>query len=72
MNTAIKTANLIREYNAALADCYVRQPFRRVDLARAFAAGFKPDQHGDVPAVCWEVVRSALADCEARKSMIGR
>lgn len=69
---AEKTAETIGKYNAALADCYLRQPFRRVDLARAFAAGFKPDKYGDVPSVCWEVVRSALADREVRKSMVGR
>lgn len=72
MNAAIKTAEVIRQYNAALADCYLRQPLRRVDLANAFAAGFKPDQYGDVPSVCWGVIRSALADREARRAMIGK
>lgn len=72
MNAAIKTADLIRKHNAAIADCYIRQPWRRVDLARAFAAGFKPDQYGDVPAVCWTVLRAAMADSESRRAMVGR
>jgi hypothetical protein len=69
---ATQAAAVIREYNPALADCWMLQPSRRVDLAQAFAAGFKPDQYGDVPAVCWEVIRSALADREARKAMVGK
>ena len=72
MNAAIKTAAMIRQYNPALADCWIRQPYRRLDLANAFAAGFSPDEYGDLPAVCWAVIRSALADKEARSSMVGR
>jgi hypothetical protein len=71
MNATIKTAELIRQYNPALAECWIRQPYRRLDLANAFAAGFSEDQYGDLPAVCWAVIRSALADSEARQSMIG-
>jgi len=69
---ATQAAAVIREYNPALADCWIRQPSRRVDLAQAFAAGFKPDEYGDVPAVCWEVIRSAFADREARRAMVGK
>ena len=72
MNAAIKTAALIREYNPALANCWISQPFRRLDLARAFAAGFAADQYGELPAVCWTVIQSALADSESRRSMVGR
>jgi hypothetical protein len=72
MSTAHKTAEMIREYNPALADCWIRQPHRRLDLARAFAAGFSPDEFGELPAVCWAVIRAALAHGDARRSMIGR
>jgi hypothetical protein len=72
MNAAINTAALIRKYNPALADCWIRQPYRRLDLARAFAAGFSADEYGELPAICWTVIRSALADSEARRSMVGR
>ena len=72
MTITQKTAEMIREYNPALADCWIRQPHRRLDLARAFAAGFSTDQYGELPAVCWEVIREALAHGEARRSMVGR
>ena len=72
MNAAHKTAEMIREYNPALADCWIRQPHRRLDLARAFAAGFSADEYGELPAVCWAVIRAALAHGEARRSMVGR
>ena len=72
MNAAIQTAALIRQYNPALANCWMSQPYRRLDLARAFAAGFAADQYGEIPAVCWTVIQSALADREARRSMIGK
>jgi hypothetical protein len=71
MNVAA-TAELIRRYNPALADCYISQPFRRVDLAKAFANGFTPDDSGDLPPVAWSVIRAALADQRARLSMIGK
>jgi len=72
MSTAHKTAEMIREYNPALADCWIRQPHRRLDLARAFAAGFSTDEYGELPAVCWAVIRAALAHREDRRSMVGR
>ena len=72
MTNAAATAATIRQHNPALADCYIRQPFRRVDLAQAFAAGFSVDQFGELPAVCWVVIRAAIADREARRAMVGR
>lgn len=72
MNAATSTAAMISEYNPALADCWLRQPHRRMDLARAFAAGFSANEYGDLPAVCWAVIKAALADSEARRSMVGR
>lgn len=72
MTNAAATAATIRQYNPTLADCYLRQPFRRVDLAYAFAAGFKVNQWGDAPKVAVEVIRAALADREARRAMVGR
>ena len=67
-----KAAAVIRQYNPALADCWICQPSRRLDLANAFAAGFKPDQYGELPSLCWDVIRVALADLEKRRAMAGR
>lgn len=72
MNAINNAAALIREYNPALADCWMRQPHRRLDLARAFAAGFPVDQHGEIPALCWDIIKVALADVESRRAMVGR
>lgn len=36
-----EAAEMIRPYNAKLADMFLAQPFQRVNLADAFEAGFK-------------------------------
>lgn len=72
MKTVAEAAAIIRTYNPALADCWLRQPFRRLDLARAFAAGFAVNEWGEAPPVAYEVIRVALADREARLAGIGK
>jgi high-affinity nickel permease len=54
-------AALIREYNPALATKFITEPFQRVNLAFAFAAGFD-----DVHPVAALVIRAAIADRDAR------
>ncbi len=59
-------AALIAKYNPTLADCFRNEPFRRVNLALAFAAGFKRNEHDDVHPVASLILRVAYADREAR------
>ena len=67
MNDLInETAALIRAYNPALADAFLAQPFRRVTLARGFAAGFGAD---DVHPAAVAVLRVAYMDRDAREAL---
>lgn len=66
LTVRVETADVIRQYNPALAERWLRDPFARVDIARAFAAGFKPDKYGDLPTVAWVVIRASLADQKSR------
>jgi hypothetical protein len=68
MNDIIKSAaDLIASYNPKLAECFRTQPLRRVDLAFAFAAGFKTNEYRDVHPVASLVIRAACADRESRR-----
>lgn len=44
-----EAAEVIRHYNPALADAWITDGWRRVDLALAFAAGFKHASVDDDP-----------------------
>lgn len=71
--TAIsEAADLIEKYNPMLAACFRLQPFRRVDLALAFAAGFKPNEYGDIPRICRLILEVAYADRSTRAALVGR
>jgi hypothetical protein len=59
--------SIILEYNPQLAQCWIDQPSRRVDLARAFGRGFVKNEGDDMPEFCWFVLRMALADQKLRK-----
>ncbi len=61
-----EAAALIEQYNPKLAYCFRAEPFRRIDLAHAFAAGFKTNEHGDAPEICHLILRVAYADRDAR------
>lgn len=65
-NLITETADLIRQYNPRLAAAFEAQPFRRVELARAFARGFVTDAADDVHPVAAAVLRVAYADRDAR------
>ena len=57
-------ANCIRDYNPRLADLFMAQPFNRVTIAKAFAAGFANDVHnvGASVITCAEMDRDQRAD----------
>lgn len=68
MNDLIaEAASIIREYNAPLANAFVARPFSRVDLARAFAAGFVSSPEEDIHPAAALVLRIAYADKERRR-----
>lgn len=54
-------ADIIRAYNPALADRWLSDPFRRQDLACAFAAGFAKSDDDDIHPHAAIVFRVALA-----------
>jgi hypothetical protein len=62
-------AAIIELYNPKLAACFRTQPFRRVDLARAFAAGFKTNEFGDLPDFCYLILKAAYADRDSRVAL---
>lgn len=67
MNDLInETAALIRQYNPRLAEAFINQPFRRVDLAQAFSRGFADSIGGDIHPAANAVLRVAYADRDAR------
>jgi hypothetical protein len=59
-------AALIATYNPALADCFRNEPFRRVNLALAFAAGFRKSVNDDIHPTASMVLRVAYLDRQTR------
>jgi hypothetical protein len=59
-------AAIIANYNPTLANLFIAQPLRRVDLAYAFSAGFAKNEYGDINATASLVIRAALLDRESR------
>jgi len=67
MTTIItNAAAIIANYNPTLADLFIAQPLRRVDLAFAFAAGFAENEYGDIHPTASLIIRAALCDRENR------
>jgi len=65
--TLAETAELIAGYNPALARLWIAQPFQRVNIARAFAAGFRRESDDSDPhPAALAVLNVALLDREAR------
>jgi hypothetical protein len=59
-------ADLIREFSPATAQAFLTQPFRRIQLAQAFAGGFA--RHSDYSRrVCALVTRAAELDKAERE-----
>jgi hypothetical protein len=59
-------AAIIGNYNPQLAKAWDAQPFRRVTIANAFAAGFAADPGDDIHQGAALVIRAALLDRESR------
>ena len=66
-------ANLIAKYNPQLAKAWIARPFSRVDMARAFAAGFgdKNDDGRDIHPHASLVLEVALMDQRIRRQLGG-
>ena len=60
------TANLIRDFDNDLADAFLNDTFRRVDLAFAFAKGFAKNDTDDVHPTASLVIQVALFDRRSR------
>lgn len=62
----LEAAELIREFSPATAQAFLTQPFRRIQLAQAFAGGFA--RHSDYSRrVCALVTKSAELDKAERE-----
>ena len=67
MNDLVEqTAQLLEGFSQELASAWRTQPFRRVDLAHAFAAGFVNDPSEDVHPTAMVVLEAAYRDRETR------
>jgi hypothetical protein len=61
-----QAADLIAKFNPQLAKAWMSQPFNRVNLAYAFAAGFAKSETDDINENAALVIRVALLDREMR------
>jgi hypothetical protein len=66
-----ETADLLRPFSEDLADAFVADPFRRVDLAFAFAAGLAKHETDDVHPTAATVLQVALFDRDRRAATQG-
>jgi hypothetical protein len=67
INLIVKdAADMIARYNPRLARLFINQPFNRVTIAHAFAAGFNKSKTADVHYVANIVLRIAYTDREHR------
>lgn len=66
-DTINEAAELIAQYDPALANLWKSQPFNRVSMAYAFASGFAKDESDDIHPTAELVLRVALLDREMRK-----
>lgn len=63
-----EAADLLRPFSQDLADAFLSDPFRRVDLAFAFASGFAKDETDDVHPTASLVIQVALFDRDSRRA----
>jgi len=63
----LEASELIAIYNKPLANKFVKEPFNRVNIARAFSAGFVKSSEDDAPSFCYTILEVALLDQENRK-----
>jgi len=64
-----ETAELLESFSPELAEAWRSNPFGRVNLAFAFAAGFAKDPSDDVHPTASLVVQVALKDRESRSNV---
>ncbi len=65
--TILNASEIIAMYNKPLATKFVNEPFNRINIARAFAAGFVNSAEDDAPTFCYTILEAALLDKEIRK-----
>jgi hypothetical protein len=65
--TINQAADLIAQVNPQLAKAWKAQPFNRLNIAYAFAAGFAKSDEDDINEIASLVIRVALLDREMRK-----
>lgn len=67
--TILEADRLIADYDVSLASKWMSEPFSRVNIAYAFAAGFNSgkDESEDIHPTANIVIRVAMLDREMRK-----
>lgn len=65
--TINEAAELIAQHDPALAAIWKAQPFNRVSMAYAFAAGFTKSESDDIHPDADLIIRVALLDQRMRK-----
>ena len=66
MSVIDRATDIIRHFSPDAADAFVAQPFARVDIAFAFAAGFTKDDSDDVHPAAAAVIDVAIRDRDIR------
>ena len=69
-DTIEETAELITKFNPSLAHLWRTQPFNRVNVAYAFAAGFAKSDEDDINANASLVMQVAILDREIRREAV--
>lgn len=64
-----EAADVLRSFSEELAHAWLTQPFRRVDLALAFARGFVKNETDDPHPTGQLVLRVAFADRQYRSAL---
>lgn len=65
----ISAADMIRDYDPKLADLWLKLPFNRLSIARAFKAGLKPKEGCHDYQIGDTLMTVAEMDIEDRKYM---
>jgi len=60
---------LLMDFSEGLAEAWATQPFRRVDLARAFARGFVKNPEDDPHPTALLVLKVAMLDQDLRRGL---
>jgi len=69
MQTIINdTVDILAKFSPDLAEMFRTQPFNRVDIAVAFAAGFVQNDNNDPNQTAMAVMKVAFMDRDSRRS----